>query len=369
MAAGFKTLFSPLWIKASRAVVASIRQSSRRFPQISTRSDGSNTLVGKGSFLAAFLGLSLYFLSTRKVKAKESLDKFPSSSNPSERNKSEVSPRASNGSFANKCVLITGGAGDIGSNVALAFSEEGAKVVLVDLPQTEAALEEKCRTLVNAGAELATYITGDVTDAEDVKKVVEETVKHVGSIDVFFNNAGVQGSLRPLTDQDDKGFKKVLDVNIYGVFLGMKYVSKAMVELNNGGVIVNTASVAGLVGPANMSAYAASKFAVVGMTKSAAKDLARHGIRVCAIAPGILEGKMWDTQVYGNVECRKLIEGDPSPITKAELEDQEARMIGTNPIQRLGKMSEVAAVVKFLCSDDASYLTGVVVPIDGGRLR
>jgi len=364
MAAGFKGL---LWEASARTIAASSRQCSRRFYQSSaSRPDVSAfSAVGKGSFLAAFLGISVYFLSTRKVKAKETHENLPSSS-PS---KSELSPSSTRRSFANKCVLITGGAGEIGSSVALAFAKESAKVVLVDLPQTEAVLKEKCGTLVKAGAEQASYITGDVTVVDDVKHVVEETVRHSGSIDVFFNNAGIQGTLRPLAEQDDKTFKKVLDVNIYGVYLGMKYVSKAMQESNNGGVIVNTASVAGLEGPANMSAYAASKFAVVGMTKSAAKDLARHGIRVCAIAPGILEGKMWGTQIYGNVECRKLIEGDSSPITKAELEEQEARMIGTNPIQRLGKMSEVAAVGKFLCSDDASYLTGVVVPIDGGRLR
>lgn len=273
------------------------------------------------------------------------------------------------GVFLDKCVLITGGAGDIGSSVALTFSSEGAKVVLVDLPQTETILKKKCKALMKAGATSATYITADVTNVEDIKNMVELASDEGRTIDIFFNNAGIQGVLRPIPEQDDDGFRKVIDINIYGVFLGMKYVSKAMKESGKGGVIVNTASLAGLVGPANMAAYAASKFAVVGMTKTAAKDLARHGIRVCAIAPGILEGKMWETQIRGNAECRKHIQGDNSTLTREDIVAQEARMIEGTPMGRLGKMSEVASVVKFLCSDEASYLTGITVPIDGGRLQ
>lgn len=273
------------------------------------------------------------------------------------------------GTFVDKCVVITGGAGDIGSSVALAFSREGATVFLVDLPSTESTLKKKCEALMKAGAKSAIYITGDVTKVEDVKNVVKVASEGERNIDIFFNNAGIQGLLRPLPEQDDVGFKKVLDINVYGVFLGMKYVSKAMIESGKGGVIVNTASLAGLEGPANMSAYAASKFAVVGMTKTAAKDLARHGIRVCAIAPGILEGKMWETQVRGNAECRKRIQGESSAVTKKEMIAQEKRMVEGTPMRRLGKMSEVASVVKFLCSDDASYLTGITVPIEGGRMR
>ena len=284
------------------------------------------------------------------------------------RSKKEVTPTEEMYHFKDKTVVITGGAGDIGINTASAFAHKGATVVLVDLPHTESDLSAKCKELVKTGAPSAEYVTCDVTKEEDVKSMVKSITDKVGRIDIFFNNAGVQGTLRPLHQQDDKEFRKVVDVNIYGVFLGMKYVSKAMIESGKGGVIVNTASLAGLLGPANMAAYAASKFAVVGMTKTAAKDLAMHGIRVCAIAPGILEGKMWGTQIRGNALCRKRIQGDLTEVTEEEVKAQETRMIEGTPMKRLGKLSEVAAVVLFLSSDEASYLTGLTVPIDGGRI-
>jgi NAD(P)-dependent dehydrogenase (short-subunit alcohol dehydrogenase family) len=270
--------------------------------------------------------------------------------------------------FSDKTVVITGGAGDIGMNTALAFAREEASIFLVDLPRTEENLKEKCKHLTEEGAKSAEYVVCDVTDDVDVKKMVKSISDKAGHIDVFFNNAGIQGTLTPLHKQDDEEFKRVINVNIYGVFLGMKYVSQAMMESKRGGVIINTASVAGLLGPANMAAYAASKFAVVGMTKTAAKDLARHRIRVCAIAPGILEGKMWDTQIRGNVKCRKEIEGDETEVSAEEIKQQEVRMIRGTPLERQGKLSEVASVVTFLSSEDASYLTGVTLPIDGGRI-
>ena len=167
----------------------------------------------------------------------------------------------------------------------------------------------------------------------------------------------------------DEVFQRVININVFGAFLVMKYISKAMMETGQKGVIVNTSSLAGLVGPGNMAAYAASKFAVVGMTKTAAKDLAPYGIRVCVVAPGILEGKMWGTQIKGNAECRKHLLGDESPVTEEEIHQQEQRMINDTPLRRLGRLSEVASVVLFLCSDEASYLTGVTLPIDGGKLR
>lgn len=273
------------------------------------------------------------------------------------------------GRFMDKTVVITGGAGDIGMSTAVAFARERASVFVVDLPQLEENLREKCKQLKKEGAKSAEYAVCDMTNEEDVKRMVKSIVDREDRIDVFFNNAGIQGALRPVHTQDDQEFKKVISVNIYGVFLGMKYVSRAMIESKRGGVIVNTASLAGLLGPANMAAYAASKFAVVGMTKTAAKDLARHGIRVCAIAPGILEGKMWETQVRGNAKCRKEIQGDETEVSAQDISEQELRMIEGTPLKRRGKLSEVASVVTFLSSDDASYLTGITVPIDGGRIQ
>jgi len=268
-----------------------------------------------------------------------------------------------------KSVLITGAAGDIGGATATAFACKGATVILVDLPSTHDQLEKKCKELMAKGARKAVFKTADVTRVEDVEQMTEFAVANAGRIDCFFNNAGVQGEFQPLHKQSNESFRKVMNVNIYGAFLGMKYVSQAMIESGGGGVIVNTASLAGIIGPPNMGAYTASKHAVVGMTKTAAKDLAPHHIRVCAISPGILEGKMWYSQVKGQAECRKRLAGDNTDVTTEELKEMEQRKIDGTPMKRLGQLSEVASVVVFLCSDEASYLTGTVVPIDGGRLQ
>lgn len=297
--------------------------------------------------------LLLYVMSRRRKKKKDG-------------SKQEF-PVATPGKFEGKTVVITGGAGDIGMSTALAFAREGASVFLVDLPLTEDTLRENIRKLEQEGAKVAKYLLCDVTQEKDVETMVKSITDDAGRVDVFFNNAGIQGRLAPLHKQDDREVRKVLEVNVYGVFLGMKYVAKSMIGSGSGGVIVNTASLAGIQGPANMAAYAASKFAVVGMTKTAAKDLAPHRIRVCAIAPGILEGKMWGTQVRGNARCRKELRGEEGEVTEEEVREQERRMIEGTPMKRQGKLSEVASVVTFLSSDDASYLTGVTVPIDGGR--
>ena len=277
--------------------------------------------------------------------------------------------------FRGKVVLITGAAGDIGGATASAFARGGATVILVDLPFTEERLAKKCSELEALGAPRALHVTADVTKVEDVQSMVKFTVDNAGGIDYFFNNAGIQGELRPLLEQSEESFAKVLNVNVYGVFLGLKHVSKAMKESGCAGVIVNTASVAGLLGPANMAAYAASKFAVVGLTKTAAKDLGPYGIRVVAIAPGILQGKMWHSQVKGNAECRKrLLEGggdggeEVVVVSEEEIAAQERRMVDGTPLKRLGRLEEVATTVTFLCSEEASYISGVTLPIDGGRI-
>lgn len=277
-------------------------------------------------------------------------------------------PEFKPGRFTGKVVLITGAAGDIGGATAKQFADEGAMVILADLPQTESILKKKQHELSITAAVKPMIQLADVTKEEDVVGMVDCVKTRTGRIDIFFNNAGIQGDLLPIQEQGNEEFKRVTNVNIYGVFLCLKYVSQAMIAQKSGGVIVNAASLAGLLGPSNMAAYAASKFAVVGMTKSAAKDLAPYGIRVNAIAPGILEGRMWTTQVKGNAQCRKRAQGNYSDVTEKEIQEQEERMISSTPLKRLGKLSEVATVVTFLSSNDASYLSGVVLPIDGGRL-
>ncbi len=272
------------------------------------------------------------------------------------------------GKFDGKVVLITGAAGDIGGTAAKKFVEEGATVILSDLPRTESILKAKRDELSMLGGVEPIIISADVTNEKNVMEMVEKVMKTTGRIDIFFNNAGVQGELCPIQEQSASEFSRVTNVNIYGVFLCLKYVSQAMIKQKKGGAIVNSASVAGLIGPANMAAYAASKFAVVGMTKTAAKDLAPYGIRVNAVAPGILEGRLWTTQVKGNARCRKRARGDSSEITASDIQEQEERMITSTPLRRLGNLSEVASVVAFLSSNDASYMSGVTLPIDGGRI-
>ena len=278
--------------------------------------------------------------------------------------KSDDSPKR----FKGKTVVITGAAGDIGSTTAKLFAKNGAQLVLVDLPVARERLAELCSDLRKEGAEMALYTVADMTKTEEVQGMTDFVVKNCSKIDCFFNNAGIQGQLRPIHDQDDEKFQEVLQVNVVGVFLGMKYVARAMIKGKNGGVIVNSASLAGMLGAPNMAPYTASKHAVIGMTKTAAKDLAPHGIRVCAVSPGLLEGKLWHSQVKGQAECLKALKGSDGPLTEEDLEQTERRMLDGTPLRRLGKLSEVASVVMFLCSDEASYLTGTVIPIDGGRL-
>ena len=262
-----------------------------------------------------------------------------------------------------KVALLTGAAGDIGSATATRLCSDGCIVVLTDLASKSDDLRRLRERLLesNPPARILT-IPADVTEEDDVKKLISQTVTKFGKIDFLFNNAGIQGPFAPTDKYPSDAFAQIMKINVHGVFLCLKYASEAMIASGNGGVIVNTASLAGLVGPTNMVAYASSKHAVVGMTKSAAKDLARHGIRVCAIAPGILEGKMWDSQVKGQARCRAPAESEDEMIRS-----QATSMLNGTPMKRLGRLDEVSSVVSFLFSDDASYMTGTITNIDGGR--
>ena len=200
--------------------------------------------------------------------------------------------RSATKKFEGKTVLITGAAGDLGSTTARAFSEQGAQIVLCDLAGTEPKLNHLTTELLSMGSPRVLCISVDVSNVEDVKRCVEKAVKEFKNIDILFNNAGVCCDAEPVQSADEEVFKRTQDVNVYGVFLMMKYVSNKMIESGKGGVIVNSSSMAGLKGGQFLFSYIASKFAVTGMTRAAAKSLAKHNIRVNAIGPLYIEGRM-----------------------------------------------------------------------------
>ena len=204
--------------------------------------------------------------------------------------------------FKEKVVLITGAAGDLGSTTARLFSELGARVMLFDLPSTEPKLKELVTELLSLGSPAVTYVSGDVSNIDDVKKSVQRCVDELGGIHILFNNAAIL-PVAPLELTDEEMFKKVQDVIVYGGFLMMKYVSNEMIKCGKGGVIINMSSIVAMQASQRTFAYTAAKFAVNGMTRAAAKSLAKHNIRVCAIAPYALEGRMSNQTIEDMAKC------------------------------------------------------------------
>lgn len=250
--------------------------------------------------------------------------------------------------FTDKVVVITGAAGGIGQAAAKAFAEEGANLVLVDLkqqPLDDAVSELKLKQ----GAYLT--VTADVADENAVRNYVQKAVDTFGKIDVFFNNAGIEGKVGSITEQSGDNLSWVLDVNVKGVFFGLKHVIPVM-SGRKSGTIINTASVAGLVGSPGMAPYIASKHAVIGLTKTAALECAEYGIRVNAVCPSPVHTRMM-----------RSIEEGAAPGRGQEAQKQYELAI---PLRRYGEASEVAQLVLFLASDQAAYITGIACPIDGG---
>jgi NAD(P)-dependent dehydrogenase (short-subunit alcohol dehydrogenase family) len=254
------------------------------------------------------------------------------------------------GRFEDKVAVITGAAGGIGRAAALRFASEGAKVVLVDVDR--AGLDDAV-SAVHAGGGEALAIAADVTTSADVERNAAEAVERFGGIDCFFNNAGIEGAITPLVDYPEDSFDRVITINLKGVWLGMKHVAPR-ITARGGGAIVNTSSIAGLRGSRGMVAYVASKHAVIGMTRTAALELAPRGIRVNAVCPSPIETRMM-----------RALERSFNP---SDPESVHARLAASAPLGRYGTPEEVAAMVSFLCSSDASYLTGCAYPVDGGRL-
>ncbi len=247
------------------------------------------------------------------------------------------------GDFDGKVALVTGGGSGIGRATALAFAREGAQVVIGNRNSQRG--EDTVRTIRDAGGE-ASFQRTDVSVAADVEALVNHTMTIYGRLDAAFNNAGIEGDLRPITEQTEDNYQAVMDTNVKGVWLSMKYEIPRMLE-KGGGAIVNNSSIGGVIGFGGLGIYVASKHAVMGLTKNAALEYAAQGIRVNAVNPAVIETGMSD-RLQASAEMTK---------------DDMAAM---HPIGRVAQPEEVAEAVLWLCSDRASFVTGHGLLVDGG---
>jgi len=251
--------------------------------------------------------------------------------------------------FTGKVALVTGGGNGIGRATSAAFARAGAKVVVVDRDSDGA---EATAGIIRQNGGEALAVTADVTKSADVRSYVKAALDQFGRIDCFFNNAGIEGKVAPIAEYDEAMFDAVLGVNVKGVFLGLRHVLPEMIRQGSGAV-VNTASVAGLVATPGMPAYLASKHAVIGLTKAAAGETARKGIRVNAVCPGPV-----DTRMIHALE-EQLAPGNAGSV--------EERYKSAIPSGRYTTPDEIASMVLFLCSDLAANITGGQFVVDGGR--
>ncbi|MEX1296828.1 MAG: SDR family oxidoreductase [Candidatus Limnocylindrales bacterium] len=257
--------------------------------------------------------------------------------------------------------VVTGAGGDIGRTVAVRLAQAGAAVVLTDLDRALDGLERTRTACATASdEERASVVPADVTDPTSVAACFDEAEARFGTPDLVFNNAGVQGELLPLQDYPIEDFKFVMDVNTNGIFTVLLEAARRMRTAGRTGAIVNSASMAGVEGAANMPAYSASKGAVMSLTRSASKDLAPLGIRVNAISPAFIgEGLMWDRQVERQARANsQYYSTDPAVVAQ--------EMIGAVPLRRTGTLAEVAATVVWLLSEESSYVNGQNLIISGG---
>ncbi len=240
-----------------------------------------------------------------------------------------------------KVAIVTGGASGLGQAIALRFAEEGAKVVIADLSE-------------EAGQKIASEVGGhfiktDVTDASAVEALVKETVSHFGKLDIMVNNAGIDGEQAPIASSSLDNWHKVIDVNLHGVFYGMKYAIEAMVAAGNGGSVINMGSTAGLVGFKDIPPYVASKAGVVNLARAAAQEYGPSHIRVNSICPTVVKTPL----------VEHFINSSPDP--EARRKEFEAY----NPLAGMAVPRDVANAALFLASDEARFVSGIALPVDG----
>lgn len=245
--------------------------------------------------------------------------------------------------WSEQVAVVTGAGSGIGRAAALAFAGGGARVVSSDISEHNG--EQTARLIREQGGE-AIFVKADVSHASNVEQLVDATVKTYGRLDFAFNNAGMDGAMASTAECTEANWDRVVDLNLKGVWLCMKYELRQMLTQRHG-VIVNCASVAGLVGMQQLPAYVASKHGVVGLTRAASLEYARSGIRVNAVCPGAIRTPLVDRVIR-------------------ERPEMEAQLTAAEPIGRLGTPEEVAAAVMWLCADAASFVTGQALAVDGG---
>lgn len=272
-------------------------------------------------------------------------------------------------SFTDTVAIVTGAGSGIGQATAERLAEEGAAVVVADVAvDTGQAVADA----IDASGGTATFVEADVSDPEAVERMVETALSEYGGLDIAVNNAGILTPMAVTDEVDPEDWQRMLDINLTGVFTCMQHELPAMEE--GGGAIVNVASVAGLVGMPTLSSYSASKHGVVGLTKSAALEYAARGIRINAVAPGPTETNISAGSEQGRAAM--VMQFLPDEATQGKgvsgrvlnwLSGGTIDRMGRTPMDRLAQPEEIANVIAFLASEEASFVTGQVVPVDGGQ--